>query len=303
MAHFEIVAAARHTRLAEGARIDISTAPFVIGRRNAAWVIDSYQLSRQHARVFPHGERWRIEDLSSSNGTLVNGRNAFPPVGLLSGDLVDMSAVIVRFHDGLPPDALPSHPGLEEAIAREPTTEAPWRVWTDWLLEQEHPLGSWLVARERPPSSLLVHLGPLARWQIHRRISTAWNPVGLLYRLRLPFVAVDETVNTVWALTHLHLVPAARFLVELEVELFPTALEARLPVETLLEALLRAPLPRSLRRIRFDGITPNAEPTRLQKLYMRPPPSALLERTFAALRARCPWLETGEKQLIQWDFA
>lgn len=300
-AQLEVVTAARHTGLEAGRRVPLEHSPFDIGRQGASWTVESYLVSRQHARlVRRHDGRWTAEDRSSTNGTLVAGKVARQPVELESGDFIDLGAAIVRFLDG-PPAVLPTHPGLEEAIAVDPTADEPWRVWADWLLEQGHPLGLWLTGPERPPASALPWLGPLARWQLHRRIRTRWHPWGLLHSLRLPMVSAEEAVHTTWVLEHLALVPAARFLAHLELEVQPQLLEARPPQEVLLEALQRAPLPASLRTIHCTGIEPDGPPRRAQRALMRPPPRRLLEETYLSLRRTCPRLESGARALVAWD--
>jgi hypothetical protein len=300
VASLEVLASPRFPSLREGAETPLSS-PFTVGRRDADWDIGAYPISRLQARFTRHEDTWSVLDLHTINGTLVNGRNANPELPLRSGDLLDFAgALITRFRDGPLPE-LPPHPQLEDAIARDPLAEAPWRVWTDWLLEHAHPLGAWLQARERPASALLAQLGPLARWQSWKRLSSTWNPVGLLVRLRLPFVTPSETVHSAWALKHLQLVPAARFLFELQLEVLPTPLDARPPVDSLLESLRQAWLPSSLRRVSLDGVTLNTVPSSVQRLSMREPHPKLLQRTLEAARAKCPRLETTAEALVQWD--
>lgn len=307
-AHLEVVTAVRHTGVEDGLRVPLDRSPFDIGRQGGAWNLPSYLVSRQHARLARREDgRWTAEDRSSTNGTLVNGKNARTPVVLASGDLLDLAATIVRFVQG-PTETIPLHPGLEEAIAADPKSDGPWRVWADWLLEQGHPLGTWLSAVERPPASTLPWLGPLARWQLGnrlggRRMKLRWHRWGLLSSLTLPFLPAEEPVHTTWVLRHLSLVPAARFLAHLEVEVEPRQLDARAPVEVLLEALSAAVLPPSLRTIVLKGIEPDAPPRRAQRALMRPPPRALLEETYLALRRACPYLESGVSELIAWDDA
>jgi uncharacterized protein (TIGR02996 family) len=299
----EVIAAARHTGVEEGLRVPVSRSPFDIGRTHSDWNLRSYLVSRQHARLVRGDDgRWTAHDERSTNGTLVNGKNARATVPLVSGDLLDLGPVLLRFLDG-PPGALPVHPGLEAAIVAEPTAEAPWRVWADWLQEQGDPLGVWLQGPDRPPASSLPWLGPLARWQLHRRVKTRWHPWGLLTSLTLPCVGAEEAVNTEWVLRHLPLVPAARFLVHLHVEVLPHQLDARPPTELFLEALQGAPLPTSLRTLTFSGVDPDAPPSRAQRALMRPAPRALLEETYLSLRRTCPRLESGVSALVAWDDA
>ena len=48
---------------------------FIIGRESGnAIEIPDKRVSRRHARIFPAGDRWWVEDLSSANGTYLNGK-------------------------------------------------------------------------------------------------------------------------------------------------------------------------------------------------------------------------------------
>ena len=53
-------------------------------------------LSRQHARLFRLGDVWRVEDLGSRNGTFVNGVRVSEPTPVGTGDVINMSASLVR---------------------------------------------------------------------------------------------------------------------------------------------------------------------------------------------------------------
>ena len=46
----------------------------LIGRKRANLVLDDPLVSGQHCRVFARGEEFVVEDLGSTNGTLVDGR-------------------------------------------------------------------------------------------------------------------------------------------------------------------------------------------------------------------------------------
>ena len=74
----------------------------VIGRspRNSTLLIDDPTLSREHARLFlePADEVLMLEDLGSTNGTRVNGRqlDARMPVPVRPGDVIEFGAVNVE---------------------------------------------------------------------------------------------------------------------------------------------------------------------------------------------------------------
>lgn len=70
------------------------TAPVVIGRSPGADIVigDTF-VSGRHARVAPVGHDVIIEDLGSTNGTLLNGSAVDRPQSLRPGDVVDIGAV------------------------------------------------------------------------------------------------------------------------------------------------------------------------------------------------------------------
>jgi diguanylate cyclase (GGDEF)-like protein len=73
----------------------------LIGRGKACDVhVDSPYASREHARVTRTDEGYRIEDLGSQRGTLVNGI-AIRAHALCEGDLIAVDAVQLRFHERL----------------------------------------------------------------------------------------------------------------------------------------------------------------------------------------------------------
>ena len=68
-----------------------------IGRAAGCGIpIDDAHISKLHARVFPSGDRWYVEDLGSTNGTMVNGSAivAAAPVG--PGDRVQVGDVVLE---------------------------------------------------------------------------------------------------------------------------------------------------------------------------------------------------------------
>ena len=74
----------------------------VIGRspRNSTLLIDDRTLSREHARLFVDDDALCLEDLGSTNGTRVNGRDlrAGEPVPVRPGDAIELGAVRVELH-------------------------------------------------------------------------------------------------------------------------------------------------------------------------------------------------------------
>lgn len=84
---------------AEGKRFVLAASGAVIGRsRDCDVVLGDSNVSRRHARVlFGGGDGWTIEDLGSTNGVHVNGRQISGPATLQAGDRLDIGTVSARF--------------------------------------------------------------------------------------------------------------------------------------------------------------------------------------------------------------
>jgi hypothetical protein len=62
-----------------------------IGRDPANdFVVDDIEVSRNHAKITCNEGVYRIEDLNSTNGTLLNGRKILSPEKLKNGDLINL---------------------------------------------------------------------------------------------------------------------------------------------------------------------------------------------------------------------
>jgi serine phosphatase RsbU (regulator of sigma subunit) len=77
-------------------------------------------LSRRHARIFDTGGGWRIEDLESRNGTFVNGRRVEEPTPIRAGDVIALSASMIKVHTGLealtPSDVITDIPSTDRLL-------------------------------------------------------------------------------------------------------------------------------------------------------------------------------------------
>ena len=82
---------------AAGRRACPSTGPVVIGRSPGADIVigDDF-VSARHARVTPAGDGAVVEDLGSTNGTLLNGRPLTAPTSLRPGDAIDIGDVRLK---------------------------------------------------------------------------------------------------------------------------------------------------------------------------------------------------------------
>ena len=99
----------------------LSNGKMIIGRdpkSDIRLAIDS-PASRQHAALYPDSEGWRIQDLGSTNGTLLNDeRLADSPISV--GDRVIIGDAVFLFED----DAAPAET-VEEIVAAEPVAPPP----------------------------------------------------------------------------------------------------------------------------------------------------------------------------------
>ena len=78
----------RGPREITGVTIPLS-GPIVIGRSlDADLVIADDFVSSTHAKVVPSGDGFVLEDLGSTNGTLVNGQPATRPLPVVAGDAI-----------------------------------------------------------------------------------------------------------------------------------------------------------------------------------------------------------------------
>jgi hypothetical protein len=72
-----------------------------IGRSKESDVrIDDRYASSLHARVFSRGERFYVEDMNSTNGTLLNGATLEGEAELIDGDNVQIGDTVFRFEVG-----------------------------------------------------------------------------------------------------------------------------------------------------------------------------------------------------------
>ena len=69
----------------------------IIGRApGCEVVIDDARVSKRHARVMCAGGRWVVEDLGSTNGTLLNDRVVATAVGVGPGDRVQVGGHVLE---------------------------------------------------------------------------------------------------------------------------------------------------------------------------------------------------------------
>jgi hypothetical protein len=86
--------------ISEGGKLyhhQFSSAEITIGRNPACdCVIDNESISARHARLSYHHNQWWLEDLRSTNGTLMNDAQVAMPMVVVSGDEFTCGQVRLR---------------------------------------------------------------------------------------------------------------------------------------------------------------------------------------------------------------
>jgi pSer/pThr/pTyr-binding forkhead associated (FHA) protein len=83
--------------LAAEARFDLIGGLSIGRSREADVPIDDRYASGVHARVFPRGDRFLVEDMRSTNGTLLNGASLDGEAELIDGDTIQIGDTVFRF--------------------------------------------------------------------------------------------------------------------------------------------------------------------------------------------------------------
>ena len=109
-------------RKGEGAGKDHALAgPCIVGRHSSAnFVLGDSLVSRNHFRVLPEGGLWFVEDMGSTNGTIVNGRKA-QKLPLNDGDVIVVGTTELQFVQKDPFASAAPRP----AVAPPPAAAAP----------------------------------------------------------------------------------------------------------------------------------------------------------------------------------
>jgi hypothetical protein len=84
-----------------GRRLLVPSDGGTIGRsRDCAIVLEDAGVSRHHAELRPDGDGWTIEDLGSTNGVLLNGREVRGASPLREGDRLELGSTEIVFELG-----------------------------------------------------------------------------------------------------------------------------------------------------------------------------------------------------------
>jgi len=138
-----------------GRRIDVE-GELVIGREGATLTIDDSELSRRHAAVRVISGGYEVEDLSSLNGTYVNGRRIDGKTRLVGGDAIKLGQTVLELEAARAPATVASATPLAPA----PAAAAP---------APSEPFGTYAVpiTKGRRRGIASRQLGPmLASWAV-----------------------------------------------------------------------------------------------------------------------------------------
>jgi tetratricopeptide (TPR) repeat protein len=106
-----------------GKRFDLTLAETHIGRgADQDLVLADIAVSRRHVTVQIEGPRYRLRDLGSGNGTLVNGQRV-DTVLLNDGDHIEVGNTVLRFDH--PPSRAEAYPAAPSAYAPPPAAPPP----------------------------------------------------------------------------------------------------------------------------------------------------------------------------------
>ncbi|MFC7401532.1 FHA domain-containing protein [Citricoccus sp. GCM10030269] len=80
-----------------GTVVDLHGSPQLLGRaQDADLVLDDDYVSGRHARLFPQGSRWFLEDLGSTNGTYVAGSQLTRTVAVDPGTPIRIGKTVLE---------------------------------------------------------------------------------------------------------------------------------------------------------------------------------------------------------------
>jgi pSer/pThr/pTyr-binding forkhead associated (FHA) protein len=125
-AHLKILAGAR-----QGVQVPLSAQqPLGIGRRVGELLLDDPLVSGRHCQVLKRGDDWVVQDLGSTNGTMLDGRLVREAVLTPGSELAVGSTRLVLLTSG------DDDPG-DRSVPRDGREDASAQVEAAWLLAEE----------------------------------------------------------------------------------------------------------------------------------------------------------------------
>lgn len=81
----------------QGTSVALSSLPVTVGRaKDSTIVIDDDYASHNHARLVPNGTTWMLEDLGSTNGTILGATKMTAPVAVKVGDRIAIGRSVLE---------------------------------------------------------------------------------------------------------------------------------------------------------------------------------------------------------------
>jgi pSer/pThr/pTyr-binding forkhead associated (FHA) protein len=179
-------------------------------------VINDAEVSRKHARLTLEGDRYKIEDLNSTNGTYIDGQRLIGPHVLAVGEVILFGDNVGMVFDGEPAKPEPAAEQIVELgatpVAAIPAHEIPYPPPTSTqtppessqlspeqatresqaeqpVEEARKPLNSWFLAG--CGCLLVIVILLIALWVF---IDQPWNPGGGLYCVS-PFDIIFKAIG------------------------------------------------------------------------------------------------------------
>ena len=173
----------------QGLNVPLSdTEPLIIGRKRGDLLLDDPLVSGSHAQILPRDDGWVIQDLGSTNGTLVDGR-LVREVPLRPGAEISIgSSKLVLFI------------GLAEATVGEPSTRKLARrrqLEIAWLLDEERVEQPAGADHTRGPADVIdqdLRLPPGLRALVE---VVAGTDAGKVYRFASGSIAIGRKTGEV----------------------------------------------------------------------------------------------------------
>jgi serine/threonine protein kinase len=180
---------------ARGTEIQVED-EFLIGRQASeeGKLGQDAEISREHARISRAGDHFSIEDLGSTNGTFLNGRQISAPEILSAGDRIQVGATTLVVQVSVPagrpaeaapeaapapepePDAAPGPDAEPDAAPDAPPAEPDADTRSSALTPAPPPAD----AASGPPTSLQLDFDP-ASGELTLRLGDGVEPLRLLY--------------------------------------------------------------------------------------------------------------------------
>jgi MoxR-like ATPase len=161
-----------------GRRLALTSRTYTIGRRpDMDLILDDVRASSAHAELEPANGSWKIVDLNSSNGTLLNDAPV-KSASLNSGDLIQIGESVFVFRgDGAPSGEVPEASDEELALVEKmrDNTERIRREVGRVIVGQREVLDQVLMCILANGHALLVGLPGMAKTLLVRTIARVLN--------------------------------------------------------------------------------------------------------------------------------